>query len=62
MLGVPAGQTNYLLIGMLLGLLAGFLVGSVLMLQIGNQTAAAVRSIIYRRRGGSRVRFELLSQ
>ena len=62
MLGGSAGQPNYLLIGAMVGVIAGFLVGSAVMLQIGNQTAAAMRYIWVRRPNRSRVRFELLSQ
>ncbi len=56
-------QPNYLMIGLVLGTVAGFLVGALLMLQLGRQTAEAVHDLWVRRLGDhDRVRFELLEQ
>ncbi|HMA33765.1 MAG TPA: hypothetical protein VKY74_04725 [Chloroflexia bacterium] len=56
-------QPNYLLIGLVLGTVAGFLIGALLMLQLGQQTASAVHDLWMRVLGDrERVRFELLSQ
>ncbi len=56
-------QPNYLMIGLALGTVAGFLVGALLMLQMGQQTAGAVHDLWVRLLGDrERVRFELLEQ
>jgi len=62
-IGNSGAQPNYLMIGLLLGMAAGFLIGSLLMLQLGEQTASAVHALWVRALGDrERVRFELLAQ
>ncbi len=62
-IGSTGTQPNYLMIGLVLGTVAGFLVGALLMLQMGQQTAGAVHDLWVRWLGDrERVRFELLEQ
>jgi ABC-type uncharacterized transport system permease subunit len=62
-IGGSGAQPNYLMIGLALGTVAGFLIGALLMLQIGQQTASAVHELWVRALGDrDHVRFELLSQ